>query len=88
MGSVAEWPAEVWPGPLLALHAGRISEEEVLRRADNADRRAEARFQMGVLSVARDRGAAERHWREVVEHAVPSLIEHAAARNELSRLGL
>lgn len=76
-----------WPGPLLALHQGQMSEEEMLTRADTDCRRAEAHFQMGVMAFGRDRTSAERHWREVVERAAPSLIEYAAARNELSRLG-
>lgn len=76
-----------WPGPLLALHAGRSSPDEVLARADNPARRAEALFQLGVLAVA---GAAERarqHWAQVIEIAPPMMIEHAAARHELRRLG-
>ena len=76
-----------WPGPLLALHQGQMSEEEMLTRADTDCRRAEAHFQLGVMAFGRDRTAAERHWREVVVRAAPSLIEYAAARNELSRLG-
>lgn len=78
---------EDWPGPLLALHRGQKSQEEVLARADTDCRRAEAHFQLGVMAFGRDRPSAERHWREVVERAAPSLIEYAAARNELSRLG-
>ena len=76
-----------WPGPLLALHMGRISEDEVLTRADTAERRAEALFQFGILAFARGCTSAERYWREVVDRSAPSLIEHAAARNELVRLG-
>ena len=79
--------SDVWPGPLFALHAGLMSEAEVLKRADTDGRRAEALFQAGVLAFAGSRTAAERHWREVVDHAAPSLIEYAAARNELARLG-
>lgn len=78
---------EAWPSPLLALHAGRIGEREVLEFADTDCRRVEALFQLGVLKVAEDRESAVRHWREVVERALPSMIEYAAARNELSRLG-
>ncbi len=76
-----------WPGPLLALHAGRSSPDEVLARADNPVRRAEALFQLGVLAVA---GAAERarqHWGQLIEIAPPVMVEHAAARHELRRLG-
>lgn len=78
--------ADIWPGPLLTLHAGRMSEDEVLKRADTDGRRAEANFQLGVIAVARDRNSAERYWQAVVDRAPPFLIEHAAARNELLRL--
>lgn len=79
--------SDAWPWPLIALHAGRLSEEEVLRRADTACRHAEAAFQLAVVPSARDRHAAERRWKEVVEKGAPTLIEYAAARNELSRPG-
>ena len=83
-----EAPAgDAWPWPLVALHAGRMSEDEVLRRADTDGRRTEAAFQLAVVPSARDRRAVERHWKEVVERGTPALIEYAAARNELSRLG-
>lgn len=75
-----------WPAQLLGLYGGHVSEGEVMRRADSEHRRAEALFQLGVLTVGHDRKLAERHWREVVECAAPSMIEYAAARNELSRL--
>jgi hypothetical protein len=76
---------DTWPGPLLALHGGRIEPDEVLARADTDSRRAEAAFQLGVLALDRDRGAAETFWKDVVEGSSPALIEHAAARNELAR---
>lgn len=77
---------EAWPAQLLGLHAGRVSESEVLKQADTASRRAEALFQLGIMAIDRSPKLAERHWREVVECAAPSMIEYAAARNELSRL--
>jgi len=61
-----------WPVPLLALQAGKLGAEEVMRRANTRERRAEAAFQL-------DR------WKEVVEHAPPALLEYCAARNELAR---
>jgi len=76
-----------WPGPLLDLHAGRATEEEVMNQADAAGRRAEALFQAGVVAFPNDRAHAERCWRQVLDHGSPSLIEHGAARNELARLG-
>ncbi|MFI5000703.1 MAG: tetratricopeptide repeat protein [Reyranellales bacterium] len=79
--------ADLWPAPLIALHGGRISEEELLQRADTDGRRAEALFQLAVVTVATDRQAAKRRWEEIVDWASPTLIEYAAARDELARLG-
>ncbi len=79
-------PVEAWPGPLLALHAGQLSGDDALKRADNEGRRAEALFQLGVLAYPRDREEARRRWTEVVDKAPPALIEHAAARHELTHL--
>ena len=79
--------ANDWPGPLLALHAGRLSAEEALKRADNEGRRAEALFQLGIITYRNDRAEACRHWQQVVDKAPPTMIEHAAARHELARLG-
>jgi len=76
-----------WPGPLLALHAGRLSAEDALKRADNEGRRAEALFQLGIVTCRRDRAEACRYWQQVVDKAPPTLIEHAAARHELTRPG-
>jgi hypothetical protein len=64
-----------------------VSEEDVLRQADTASRRAEAAFQLAVVPSGRDRHAAEKRWKEVIQAGVPTLIEYAAARNELARLG-
>lgn len=61
-----------WPGPLFDLLAGRATADAVLSAADTDNRRAEALFQM-------DR------FKEVAERAPPTMIEYAAARNELSR---
>ncbi|MDP1963005.1 MAG: tetratricopeptide repeat protein [Reyranella sp.] len=74
-----------WPGLLLSLLAGRITPDEALKGANTEGRRAEAMFQLGVLAFDRDRRSAEAHWKEVVENSSPSLIEHAAASNELAR---
>lgn len=79
--------AEAWPSPLLALHAGTMSADEVLARADTEGRRLEALFQLGVAALPDDPKLATERWREVVARGAPSLIEHAAARNELARLG-
>lgn len=74
-----------WPEALLALHAGRATPDEILKQADNDCRRAEAMFQLGVLAFDGDRKVARAYWQELVERFPPSLIEHAAARNELAR---
>jgi tetratricopeptide (TPR) repeat protein len=79
--------ADAWPGPLLALHAGQLSADDALKRADNEDRRAEALFQIGIVACPRDRAEARRRWQQVVDKAPPAMIEHAAARHELARLG-
>jgi hypothetical protein len=76
-----------WPGPLHALHAGQATEDDVLAQADTPCRRTEALFQLGVVALAGNPAAARRHWAEVVEQGAPALIEYAAARNELARLG-
>jgi tetratricopeptide (TPR) repeat protein len=78
---------DAWPGPLLALHAGRLSADDVLTRADNEGRRAEALFQLGIIAWPHDREEARRRWEEVSAGASPALIEHAAARHELARAG-
>jgi len=76
-----------WPALLLAFVAGQVTEEALLGRAGSPARHAEARFQMAVLAVSGNPAAARRHWREVVDHGAPALIEFAAASNELARLG-
>jgi Flp pilus assembly protein TadD len=78
---------DAWPSPLLALHAGRLSADDVLARADNEGRRAEALFQLGVIACPQDRAEARRRWEEVAAGSSPALIEHAAARHELARPG-
>jgi tetratricopeptide (TPR) repeat protein len=76
---------DVWPGPLLALHAGRLSSVEVLKLANTDGRHAEATFQFGVLAFAQDPKAARSHWQEIIDRSGSSLIEYAAARHELAR---
>lgn len=77
---------ETWPGPLIALHQGKLDANEALQRADNAERRAEALFQLGVLVYDHDRAEAGRLWKQACEIAPPDAIEHAAARHEIERL--
>ena len=76
-----------WPFPLLALRAGQATEQDVLAQGDTPNRRAEALFQLGVLALAGNPGAARGYWAEIAERGAPMLIEYAAARNELARLG-
>jgi hypothetical protein len=42
---------------------------------------------LGVVALAGNPAAARRYWAELVEQGAPALIEYAAARNELARLG-
>jgi tetratricopeptide (TPR) repeat protein len=74
-----------WVASLLALQSGAASREEVLARADTAGRRSEALFQLGVTAHAGDRPAARSYWQQVLDNGPPTLVEYAAARNELSR---
>ena len=78
---------DAWPGPLISLHQGKLTADEVLQRADNPERRAEALFQLGVCAFGRDRDEACRSWRKVIEIAGPDTIEYAAARHEIEKLG-
>ena len=85
--AAAETGNDLWPAPLLALHAGRIDEAALLAKADTPARQAEAAFQLGVLAANVDKEAARHWWQRVVEQGPADLIEYAAARNELARLG-
>jgi hypothetical protein len=78
---------DVWPGPLISLHEGKLTANEALQRADNPERRAEALFQLGICAFDRDRDETCRSWRHVVEIAGPDTIEYAAARHEVEKLG-
>ena len=75
-----------WPAPLIALYAGKESADSVLDGADSPARRAEAMFHIGVIAYGEDRAEARRWWEQVASTAVPTAIEHAAARHELTRL--
>ena len=66
-------PSDPWPGPLFALHAGRMTGVEVLRRADTNERRAEALFQLGVAAWAVNRVAALRGGTNI--NRCPAMIE-------------
>lgn len=79
-------PMDSWPGPLIALHQGKLGADEVLLRADNPERRGEALFQLGIEAYDRDRAEAGRLWAQAAETAAPDTIEHAAARHEIDRL--
>ncbi len=85
--AVAEIGNDLWPAPLLALHAGRIDEAALLAKADTPARQAEVAFQLGVFAADNDKAAARRWWQRVVEQGPVDLIEYATARNELARLG-
>lgn len=77
---------KVWPGLLLALHVGHVTPDEAVKRANTDSRGAEAAFQLGVLAFDGNTVASKGYWTDVTVRSSPSLIEHAAARNELARL--
>ena len=66
------WPVTVWPGPLIALLNGTLCPSEVLAGADNPERRAEALFQLGILSFDSDRAGAGRLWRQRPRSPLPT----------------
>lgn len=75
-----------WPEALMAFHGDSLTADDVLQRADTPDRQAEAAFHFGIAALATDREVAVRHFREVVQSGRATLVEYAAARNELLRL--
>ena len=79
--------SEIWPAPLLRLHVKTAPAKELLDQADTPQQKAEALFQLGVLALPDDPAEARRRFDEVVSNASPSMIEYAAARHELARLG-
>ncbi len=81
------YQTDAWSSLLLGLQAGSVDEAEVNRKADTSDRRAEAAFQIAMMLWEKDPSAAEGYLRTVVECGRPALVEYAAARNELARLG-
>jgi Flp pilus assembly protein TadD len=76
-----------WAAILIALYAGQATEEGLLGRANTLGRRTEALFHVGVVALGANPAVARRHWREVADRGPPAMIEYAAARNELARLG-
>ena len=74
-----------WPAALVELHAGRVSNREVLVLADNPQRKVEAHYQIGILTLTGDPECARRHFQRVVELSQPTMIEHAASCHELMR---
>jgi len=92
LAGVAAQPVAVpaggpWPAVLIAFHAGQVMREVLLGQAGTPCQATEAQFQMGVLALAGNPAAACHHWRKVVDSGASTLIEYAAARNELARLG-
>jgi tetratricopeptide (TPR) repeat protein len=78
--------SDVWPGPLIGLHGGKLSASEALQLADDPARRAEVLFQLGICAYDLDGVEACRLWKQVVEIASPDTIEYAAARHEIEKL--
>lgn len=86
VGEIGTPAGGAWPVPLFDLHAGRLSADEVMARADTETQRAEAAFQLGVVALPTEPGTARRFWQEVVDRGPPFLIEYAAARRGLAGL--
>jgi len=76
-----------WPAPLIALQEGRLSDEQALSQATTPERQAEALFQIALIALRDGQSEARGRLSEIVEKAAPSMIEYAAARHELARLG-
>lgn len=76
-----------WLSAVIALYAGQATEEGLLGRANSLGRRTEALFHIGVVALGANPAVARRHWREIGDRGPPAMIEYAAARNELARLG-
>ncbi|UYN97355.1 MAG: tetratricopeptide repeat protein [Enhydrobacter sp.] len=71
IGEIEPARGDTWPGLLIDLHLDRIAEAQARAQATTPERLAELAFQLG-------------QWKEATQHSPPSLIEHAAARNELA----
>ena len=79
--------ADDWPALLRRYLLRRATADEVLAQADTPSRQGEARFQFGILAFGEDPAAARQHWQKVLEVCPPTLVEFAAARNELVQPG-
>ncbi len=98
-GPDAPWPAAgfdapvvaqaLWPARLLAFQAGRAQRagRDGSRPTPDCRRGGGPGSRSARMSRAVTLEVAKRHWRLVVDRAALSLIEHAAARNELKRIG-
>lgn len=77
-----------WPALLTSFLRRETTEDDVLARAETPSRQGEAWFQFGMLAFGEDPAGARRHWQKVVEVCPPTLVEYAAARNELAQPGI
>lgn len=79
---------QAWPMPLLRVHMGQLSDQEVLSHADTKGRQAEALFQFAVMAAPGSVADVRQRFEEVIKSANPTMIEYAAACHELARLGV
>jgi lipoprotein NlpI len=78
---------ESWPYPVVRFLRGEIDESQLLKRADNGDKRTEARCYLGLdHAIKRHQSEASAYFRWVKGHGNPTFIEHTIAVAELERL--
>ena len=73
-----------WPYPVVRFLRGGIDEAQLLKLADNGDKRTEAHCYLGLHYAIKGRKReALDHFRWVTEHGNPSFAEHTIAEAEL-----
>jgi lipoprotein NlpI len=78
---------ESWPYPVVRFLRGEIDESQLLKRADNGDKRTEARCYLGLdHAIKRRQSEASAYFRWVKGHGNPTFVEYTIAVAELERL--
>jgi lipoprotein NlpI len=85
---------EQWPGPIVAMYLGHLSQQEVIKAAVDLDpkkqreKQCEAYFYAGEqLLIQGKKNEAIKMFRAAVATNVTKFVEHEAAKVELKRLG-